>query len=108
MSTVIDIELSRLIEQGKGDPGDITDLLLAAGYSKTLTIDEWIKATADACRTWRELNLPSGGEPETAEQVLGCVLNDVIDEALNQPGSTRSSIASAVLTAGFFKGVAHD
>ncbi|MDU6416544.1 hypothetical protein [Mixta calida] len=108
MSIVVDMELARLIEQGKGDPGEITDLLLAAGYSKTMTIDEWIKATANACRIWRELCLPFGGEPETAEQVLGCVLNDVIDEALNQPDSTRAGIASAVLTAGFFKGAAHD
>lgn len=103
MSRVIDMALPRLIEQGKGDPGDITDLLLAGGYTKALTTDEWVKATAEACRTWRELDLPYGDEPETPAQVMGCYLNDVVDEALNAEGATPASVAAAITAAGFSK-----
>lgn len=107
MSSVIDMALPRLIEQGKGDPGDITDLLLAGGYTKALTSAEWVKATAEAYPAWRELELPYGGEPETPAQVMGCYLNDIVDEALNAEGATPASIAAAVTTAGFTKETDH-
>ena len=101
---VTDMAIHRLIQQGKRDPGDITDLLLADGYARTFTPEEMVKATADCQENWRDLGLPSGGEPETSEQVIGCYLNDIVDEALSQPGATSASIATAVTAAGFRKG----
>ncbi|EPN0728691.1 hypothetical protein ACTUL6_000136 [Yersinia enterocolitica] len=106
MGCVIDMALPRLIERGKGDPGNITDLLLAGGYTKKLSADEWVKATADACRTWRELELPYGGEPETPAQIIGCYLNEIVDEALNATGANAVAIAAAVINAGFKREVA--
>lgn len=108
MSNVTNIALARLIGEGKNDPGEITDLILAAGYSRTMNTAEWVKATAEACRTWRSLSLPYGEEPETPQQVMGCFLNEIVDEALNAEDSTAASVAAAVTAAGFTLGADHD
>ena len=101
MTNLINMQLARLIGDGKRDPGEITDLILAAGYSCAMTTTGWVKATAEACRTWRSLSLPCGGEPETPQQVMGCFLNEIVDEALCVEGSSAASVAAAVTAAGF-------
>ncbi|HBQ7825088.1 MAG: hypothetical protein E7D73_23150 [Klebsiella sp.] len=108
MSCVIDMSLPRLIEQGKGDPGEITDLLLAGGYSRAFTLAEMVRATTEVCRTWRSLELPYGQEPETPEQVMGCYLNQIVDEAMQKTDSTSASVAAAVIAAGFAKVANHE
>lgn len=108
MSCVIDMALPRLIEQGKGDPGETTDLLLAAGYSRAFTLVEMVKATTEACRIWRSLGLPYGQEPETPEQVIACYLNEIVDEAMHKPDATSASVSAVVIAAGFAKVANHE
>lgn len=101
MICVVDMALPRLIERGNGDPGDITDLLLAGGYTKRLSADEWDKAAADAYRTCRELGLPHVEDPETTAQVIGFYLNEIVEDALNAASANAVTIAAAVINAGF-------
>ena len=108
MSIVIDMGLIRLIEQGKCDPGEITDLLIAAGYSKQLAPDELVKATVMVCRLCDELDLPPDMDPKSASEVMATVLNEIVSDALEEGKDSSAKVAAAVINAGFTKVVSNE
>lgn len=107
MGNILNMALPRLIEQGKGDPGDITDALVKMGYSRSMTVADWVKATADAWSACRTTGVPEGMEPTTPADVMAYLINEVVDEALNTAGATSASVAAALMDAGFRSGANH-
>lgn len=107
MNNVTDISMIRLVEQGKKDPNEITDSLIAAGYQKEFTPSQLAIATAAVTEAFSHLDLPSPLEATTPKDISDFVLNAIVDDALQDDDYTPAKLIFQIIKAGFKKGAAN-
>ena len=107
MSKVIDISLIRLVEQGKKDPNEITDSLIAAGYEREFTPEQLAIATQAVKEAFSQLDLPSHLMATTTKDISDFVLNAIVDSALQDSNYAPTKLVTQIIASGFKKGVTH-
>lgn len=96
--------LAQIIKAAGGNPGDISGAVWEAGFRKPeKSAEEAVLLTIDLLGEYHGNDIPSEYWPETYESVLLGELNRIVQDAEWPDSSTLTSIAKAIVVAGYRK-----